>query len=66
MILTGGCDGQQMLNDVWVFMIEKMTWCLTETVGKAPEAMFKHSSIIVQQEYLLVFGGYESNSKIPT
>jgi hypothetical protein len=63
-IVFGGHDGKQMLNDLAVLDIKNMSWRRPKCGGDVPPPLAGHSSTLVRlnnKNYLLVFGGGDGN-----
>merc|ERR1712196_464104 len=59
MYIFGGYDGNQYLNDLWVFSISSKTWTLLKPRGELPSVRDSHSAVYSPDANVMyVFGGY--------
>mmetsp|Transcript_48583 Transcript_48583/g.92931 ORF Transcript_48583/g.92931 Transcript_48583/m.92931 type:complete len:641 (+) Transcript_48583:158-2080(+) len=58
MWMFGGFDGQQVLNDLWAYDVERRTWVMPIVTGMPPPPREMHVSTFVNK-YLIVAGGID-------
>ncbi|XP_014256671.1 F-box only protein 42 [Cimex lectularius] len=59
MVVFGGLDGHNSVsNDVWCLNLKTMSWCKKDTSDKRPHARYKHSQIAIDEDHLIILGGY--------
>jgi len=56
-LVYGGSQQFQLLNDVWSFDVQKEQWTELNTTGQQPEARERHRAVWVPGRGLVVFGG---------
>ncbi|KAI9202682.1 uncharacterized protein BJ171DRAFT_600694 [Polychytrium aggregatum] len=66
LLVFGGSDGEQVLNDLWAFNFESFSWSLLEARGTAPRPRTLHSMGAIashsDSSRIYVFGGGQSGS----
>ena len=62
MIVFGGYDGQQRLNDLHAFHFTSCKWHLLSSVD-APAARDRHSAAVYQEKFV-VFGGFDGLARV--
>eukprot|EP00301_Raphidiophrys_heterophryoidea_P002815 c11300_g1_i2.p1 GENE.c11300_g1_i2~~c11300_g1_i2.p1 ORF type:complete len:1154 (-),score=303.16 c11300_g1_i2:140-3601(-) len=55
--IFGGTTGQTSLNELWVFETEQSRWSHKECSGKLPRPRHHHSTVVLPNLSLLVWGG---------
>lgn len=53
----GGNDGQSLFNDLYILDTEKMHWTRPKQFGKIPNPRAGHTSNVIDETKILVFGG---------
>lgn len=57
LLVFGGGDGNQYLNDLHILDTETMAWSQAYVAGTSPAARSRHSTCLIGGSKLLVFGG---------
>ena len=47
-MVTGGCDGFEILPEVWLYLINQKQWIRAECKGSHPTAVINQQSIIIE------------------
>ena len=63
MVIFGGYDGLNRVNDLYLFNFSTHTWKLLPSMGLAPSPRDRHTAV-VHLNKLYVFGGYDGSSRV--
>lgn len=64
LLIFGGCDGYNMLQDVWVLSLSGTpTWTKLTPAGTPPRGRYGHSAVLdVAGDRMIVFGGWAAEN----
>jgi N-acetylneuraminic acid mutarotase len=61
MVIFGGWDGKNLLNDSWILDTMKGEWCQVPQSPNFPLPRYRHSAVVLMNEYMCIFGGVTDN-----
>ena len=66
MIIFGGYDlNENVNNDIWMFNFDDLSWNLiSPNDSQFPSPRYHHSSILWDNNKMVIFGGLSTNSQI--
>ncbi|QDZ23299.1 hypothetical protein HOP50_10g58370 [Chloropicon primus] len=60
----GGQKEEGPCNDLWTFSIQTRAWTLINQQGAVPSPRSGHSCVLVEDRYILLFGGYNGDKHL--
>ena len=61
MVVFGGWDGKNLLNDVWLLDTGTGQWMEILQCPNSPRPRYRHSAVVVLEQYMCIFGGVTDN-----
>ena len=65
LVIFGGLQGAETLNDVWIYDLEEARWARPHVRGEPPEPRWGHTATLVAPTVLLMLGGRVGTKPIP-
>jgi N-acetylneuraminic acid mutarotase len=63
-VFFGGTNAKQCFADLWVFDTSTMTWLRPRTAGRPPSMRYNHTTSLLPDGRILVFGGYVAGKSV--